>query len=132
MSPGKVLALLTAATLALGAGVASAHTTRFDSDVSIQLGVNPITSTYIFNGDVTSPRAGCVANRRVTVFRKLGGADQPMGSDRSDQSGAWEVSRHTSEVPDGDYYARVKPRDTGPAGHNHICRGARSETIFVS
>jgi hypothetical protein len=128
-----VLAATTAvAVLASGAGVASAHTVRFDSDVSIGHGVNPIESTDLFHGEVTSPRTGCAAQRRVTVFQKLDGADQAMGSDRSNQSGAWEVSRHTSEVPDGNYYARVKARDIGPAGHNHICGGARSETIFVS
>ena len=68
----------------------------------------------------------------VTVYRKRDGADQLIGSDRSADSGAWSVSRSTSEVTDGDYYAQVKKRDIGPAGHKHVCRGARSATIFVS
>jgi hypothetical protein len=128
-----VLAATTAvAVLATGAGVASAHTVRFDSDVSLQLGVNPITSTYIFSGDVTSPRGGCVADRRVTLFRELDGADEATGSDRSDENGLWSVSKHTSEVPGGSfYYAQVKKRDIGPSGHDHICRGARSETMDI-
>jgi hypothetical protein len=134
MTFGKTLALLTTgiSVLALSAGVASAHTTRFDSDVSLQLGVNPITSTFIFNGDVTSPRGGCVADRRVTLYRELDGADEATGSDRTDENGLWSVSKHTSEVPGGSfYYAQVKKRDIGRPGHDHVCRGARSETINI-
>jgi hypothetical protein len=129
-----VLAATTAvAALATGAGVASAHTTRFDSDVSIQVGVSFPTNSYVFNGDVTSPRGGCVADRRVTLFRdEPSGADVAMGSDRSDENGSWSVSKPISEVPGNTrYYAQVKKRDIGRPGHDHICRGARSGTIEI-
>jgi hypothetical protein len=75
------------ATLALAAGVASAHTVRFESEVTIEYSADPST----FFGTVSSPRVGCVPRRLVTLYEEAPGADTALGSDRTNQEGDWRI-----------------------------------------
>lgn len=104
------------AVLALGVGLASAHTTSFNSTVTIDWNGQ-------FFGTVSPPRAGCVPNRLVKLFQKDAGPDTFLGSDRTDQQGDWQVN---TPAADDLYYAKVTLKDIGGAGHDHICRADRS------
>jgi hypothetical protein len=77
------------ALLAIGAGAASAHTVRFDAAVTIDYN----DSAGHFFGTVSSPRAGCVPRRLVTLYRDDEGADTALGSDRTNQAGNWQVAQ---------------------------------------
>jgi hypothetical protein len=127
LTTGAVLGTLLAASavLALDVGVAAAHTTSFESTVTI--GVNQERKQYF--GTVSSPRAGCVPDRLVKLFRDEGQPDTLVGSDRTNETGRWRVA--TNVEPGVAYYARVTRRDIGRPGHNHICNSARSLGVIV-
>jgi hypothetical protein len=121
----RILALLVAGVTSLGPGVgiASAHTTRFNSTVTIEH------DGSVFSGTVSSPRSGCVPNRLVKLYSKDEGPDTFLGSDRTDQNGEWE---ETAPFSAGlTYYAKVTRRDIGSAGHDHICRADRSPNLTL-
>jgi hypothetical protein len=121
MTPLKTnLALLTTgmATLVLGVGVAAAHTTSFNSTVTIDQ------SEFVFFGTVSSPRPGCVPNRLVKLFRR--NPDTLVGSDTTGQDGNWEVAAFPENAF---YYAKVTRKNIGPSGHRHICRADASPDL---
>jgi hypothetical protein len=139
LRPRLVAASVTAAiaTLALVAGVASAHTVGFSSEVTIAFqdrqprpdgseGDN-------FNGTVTSPKPACVRNRTVQVFRVVGPEpDQVVfvGSDVTDANGRWILP--FEDAPQGDYYARASGRVLrNTAEHLHRCLRDTSPTVHV-
>jgi hypothetical protein len=113
------------ALLAIGAGVASAHTVRFDSEVTIEYSADPST----FFGTVSSPRVGCVPRRLVTLYEEAPGADTALGSDRTNQEGDWRIPEPLGDG--GIFYARVARRDMGGPGHDHICKAAKSDGLAI-
>lgn len=73
----------------------------------------------------------CRPGRKVTVFKRRPGPDARVGTDISgrpahDGDGFWQVE---TRLRAGRYYARVKPRNIGPDGHRHICRGTTTSTL---
>ena len=113
---------------AIGLGKASAHTIHFKSNVSIRV-CCASDGLWDFGGEVTSVKARCEPRRTVKLFRKRSGTDELMGRDETDSEGAWHVEPNPS--PAGTYYARVKRKDIGPPGHDHICDGDRSPDLTV-
>jgi hypothetical protein len=123
--------------MAFAAGVAAAHTVGFSSEVTIAFqdrqprpdgseGDN-------FNGTVTSPRAACVRNRTVQVFRVVGPEPNQVvfvGSDVTDANGRWILP--FEDAPQGDYYARASSRVLrNTADHLHRCLRDTSPTVHV-
>ena len=101
------VALATATTIAL-VGVADAAT-RAPTTVTIQ-GTNGE-----YNGTVSSTKpALCANNRKVVVFKQLGGSqspstDQKIGSDTASKNGSvfqWNIGN--SGFKHGQFYARAK------------------------
>lgn len=109
------------ASMALAPGIAGAHDVRFDNKVTIKTDPS-------FHGRVISQRFACESRRRVSVYREQAGSDGLFASTTTDNSGRWEllVSQLT-----GDFYARIKRKDVGAAGHNHVCKGDRSPSVHV-
>jgi hypothetical protein len=122
-----------AAALLAGGALATAvaaHTSHSASSVVISAG-----SEY-FYGSVSSPNQGCLPHRRVHVFRKRPGDDKLFGVELSLEGtnlGSYTVTRAAVPLRDGRYYSRIKKRDLRPnsARHDHICRGATSDTTTV-
>jgi hypothetical protein len=113
------LAILVTAAIASLALAASAS--AIPSSVTID---TVFKGTGGFDGEVSSPNANCVDDRKVVVFRKRPGDDRKLGGDRTDDMGDWFVA---TQLRDGRYYARVKPKEIG----NRTCRGARSATLAL-
>ncbi len=122
-----IAVLVAAASVSLGAGVASAHRILFKSTVSIKF----VGSRYgdSFSGKVTSRKVACVRKRTVTVFKVATGPDEVVGRDVSSATGEWQVE---GGVSPGNYYAKAKRKVLKRnARHRHICRRATSRTIHV-
>jgi len=124
------------AVLVLGAGVASAHTAAFSSEVTIAFRDRAQPEPNVqegdnFNGRVTSPKPACVRNRMVNVFRVVEfEPDVFIGQDVTDADGRWILV--FDDAPQGDYYARISNktlRDT--AAHDHSCVRDFSPTVPV-
>lgn len=116
--------------------VVSAHTTSYESNVNINAFTSGVVGNY-FYGAVTSPKPACAPKRKVRVLRKKPGDDSRFGSDTSLEgpspgSGPYTVTAPTGDIPEGDYYAKVKPRDlAGGKAHTHLCKGAESSALAV-
>jgi hypothetical protein len=122
----RTLAVLAAVLclLAVGAGVAAAHTFRADSEVTIRYN----DAEDRFQGRVLSERPSCERNRLVVVFRDNPNQDSPVGGDVTNDNGRWRVPENN---PRGDYYAKVFRRKVTREGHTHVCRADVSPTITV-
>lgn len=124
---GFVIVGTVAGLLAIGGGVAVAHTESFESSVTIQYNA----AEDRFQGHVGSERPQCERRRKVVVHMKTPGAEDPrVGSDRTNENGHWRVVP-TSSAP-GEYYARVLRRVRATGSHKHVCQRARSSTIDVA
>lgn len=126
------------ASLALGADVAAAHTTSFDSRVTFRWQDDPLDFGGEFSGKVLSTRGACEPNRQVIVLRRKRGPDEYVGSDTTGPDGSWSLTvSGASTGPhapawDGRYYAWVRKQDIGGAEHNHICGPDRSRELRIT
>ena len=126
--------LILAATALSCAGlsaVATAHTVKFDSTVTIDYDKNG-NDPDDFDGAVSSDRGRCVRNRTIEVFRETAGDDALIGTTTTDAEGNWELVL-AGDADVGDYYAVAKRKKLRRnANHRHICRPAVSETESVN
>jgi hypothetical protein len=108
--------------VAIVAGSAAAHTTKFDSKVKITE-FNPACKRGCVTaiGTVRSSRKACEANRTVKVFLKEPGPDQNRWTGTSNGEGSWQIAVDLA-LPGEDYYAKVRAKDIGPSGHRHKCK----------
>ena len=136
----KVIALTASVTIAavtLGAGIASAHTIRFDSNLTAHFtevaGAPDISGPAgrdYFSGRVTSPKPACKANRLVRVYRKVPGPD-PSAATRTNSDGRWRIE--SEDPPNDTYYAKTPKKVLrNTAAHTHICKRARSQDFVVA
>jgi hypothetical protein len=116
---------------AMVVGSASAHTAKYGSKVKFD-GFSPgckrgcVTAT----GRVRSGHDACEAGRRVTVFLREPGPDVNRFKGKTDAHGSWEIAVNLALTGE-DYYAKVRARNIGPAGHRHICKGDRSPDVTL-
>jgi hypothetical protein len=72
-----------------------------------------------FHGKLASPRADCVKGRKVKLYRVRKGPDKLLGTDQSEDNGAWSIpigQRLTS----GGYYAKAVARGDCRAGKSKV------------
>ena len=77
-----------------------------------------------FNGRISSPKKECANKRKITVYRVVDGADEKIGSKRSEKDGdtyRWFITAG-GLVPNDDYYAKAEGGDT--------CKGDKSEKVL--
>lgn len=125
------------ATLALGAVVASAHTTRFDSNLTAHFTERPGPIEIdgpggrdYFSGRVVSPKPACKRNRVVRVYLQRPGTD-PYETTVSDADGVWRL--YSEDPPNATYYAKAARKVLkNTSTHTHLCRRARSRDIVVT
>ena len=119
------------ALLALGAGVASAHTTSFRSTVEMTWHDDPGSRGGRFEGTLASPRAACLDERTVKLFRVDTEPNQLVTSTSTNSLGDWVVFVGGVDW-DGTYAAKVVRKDlVAGRRHNHICRADRSPDLPV-
>ena len=104
--------------LVVGGSSAAADDARVASSVRIEFA-----STWrgVVRGTLASPSPACL-HRRVRVFRIEGDEMTFVGSDATDDAGAWAVF---GQVPGGPYVA-VAPAQL-PRGEDHACERAVSD-----
>jgi hypothetical protein len=125
------------AALALGAGVASAHTVRFDSQVTAHFTEQPgppaIDSDAgwdYFSGRVNSTKQACKSRREVYVFLKQRGED-PLWPTQTNGDGFWRLL--VEDPPNDTYYARALRKVLrNTSAHSHVCKAARSQDVVVA
>ena len=81
--------------------------------------------TTYFSGKVRSSKARCERRRDVTLYFKVEGPLQAIGTDVTDAEGRWSI-KVLAFVP-GRYHARAAKRRIGQGASAKLCRGARSE-----
>jgi hypothetical protein len=136
----KRIALASIAAALIGATGAVAHTTSFASNVSFEFfecidcnGGVPTKGnelhTYVTGGQVTSPKAECVPNRKVKLYavyaipRRGAATKELLDVDRTSNNGAWS-GRFTHDLLGVDHLqAKLVRKNIGPSGHRHICDG---------
>jgi hypothetical protein len=119
-----LIPVLLLSALAVAATVASAHTTKAQSRVSIAYNENQ----QRFNGHVRSRHAVCKRFRQVQVWQVRRNYDQLVGTDTANRNGFWKLDQNVSR---GQFYAKVTRDRLSPAEHVHICLADRSSTIRV-
>jgi hypothetical protein len=129
--------------LVVGGGTATAHSTTFSSEVTIEWAdfEHPsVDGRDYFRGNVTSDKNPCEGNfRTLKVFRELGAADQlvattftyPGPPASAQPRGFWY--QEVEDPGSGTYYARAAKRDLDERrAHAHICTAARSPDLAVT
>lgn len=128
---GAVLAaLLLGGTIFVG--TAGAHTFVSQPKVTINKSptgaVDPGDRVLIF-GKVKG-RNLCTDRREVTLFRVRPGADERVGTDRTDNEGEYRFAIRPQS--DGTFYVRLRGLRQTSYGHSHRCRGDRSPSVSVN
>lgn len=117
------IAIAAVATVVLAASLPAAlgHQTRIASKVTLK-------DDPRFHGRVKSDSPKCERSRKVKVLAKDDGPDDLLATVTTNRRGRWKAL-FGSET--GDFYAKLKPKDAGPAGHAHICKGDRSPSLHA-
>lgn len=125
------------ALLALGAGIASAHTVRFEVKLNAHFTEQPgppdITSNAgwdYFSGRVSSTKLRCAEFRNVRVYRQVPGDDPGSSPTMSDAEGFWRLN--SEDPPNGTYYAKTARKTLkSTSAHTHACKQATSQDVVV-
>jgi hypothetical protein len=80
-----------------------------------------------FHGKVHSPATFCRVHRKVRLYRVRSGPDKLLGSDHSEENGAWKVE--VERLRSGAYYAKAKRFSSAALGFT--CRPDRSRLALV-
>ena len=123
--------LAASAVLALGAGVASAGTTKYPTEFT-SFGLSLSTSGGTFSGKLGSPKKRCVKKRKVTLVRKKSGKSHKVGSDKTNEKGKFKIRLSVSELEDGTYLAKAPKKKYEKNGNKTVCLRAKSGTVTVS
>ncbi|MEK6252207.1 MAG: hypothetical protein AABM43_09740 [Actinomycetota bacterium] len=121
----SAVVVIAALALALG-GIASAHTKKFPTTVTIALQGSPTGDS--FAGQVKSSLKKCKQNRKVLVYRQ--GA--LVGQTKSDETGAWVLSLGGSFASPGKYTAVALRKKYVKPGQKHICLKGTSPEFKIT
>lgn len=113
------------------AGIASAHTVKFDSAISAKYEKPTKTKPAAFAGEVSSPKARCMKNRDVNVRMRLTDGTTPVVAKGStDAAGEWRIE--FADLAKGTYFAQVKKKALRKnSDHKHVCKRAFSKDVKV-
>jgi hypothetical protein len=103
---------------------AFAGVVKYDSTLTISRALP------LYHGKVKSSDERCERGRRVTLFEKQPGADDKVGSDRTNQQGRWKVKVPTGDLqPNDRFYAKVRRKLRIVSADGYVCRGDTSRTL---
>jgi hypothetical protein len=125
--PTGALALIAGA-IALASSLSVAEGTR---TVRIPSQITIHENGLQFKGKVTATNDACLADRKVTLFRRFSdGSHQAYGSDMTGAGGHWHIQVSGSAgISMARFYAKAHRRSEGTAGTIYVCQRARSRTI---
>jgi hypothetical protein len=123
------LSLVVGAIVALGAGTASAGSVPYPTYFR-EFTLKASASHGDFKGKIGSPKAKCVNERKVKLYRKHSGAKQKLGGDKTNAKGKFAIDLSKPKLKDGSYYAKVKKK--GFDNGSKVCLDVTSGTIKVS
>ena len=109
--------------------VATAHTVKHDSTVTIDVKFN---GPDTFEGKVRSDSDRCVANREVRIKREDANGDvESVAEDTTNADGEYSV--RTGDLEPGTYYAVVRRKALRENElHTHVCkRAASTDRVIV-
>jgi len=125
----RVLAFFTAAlgTIALTAGIAGAHDASY---VTKKVKIKHPTAQS-FSGKVKAG-GGCKVDRTVKVAKvdEYGGGSDPIGTAKTDSTGAWTLQLPTTASPGG-YKAVAKKTSVEHGDELHKCKKGTSPVITI-
>jgi len=124
-----VIATLTASILP---GIASAHDFRVKPKVNLQLlPDNPVDDgqRVALAGKIKGKNF-CANRRQVELFRRDGGRDTLLDTDRSDGDG--EFRFRVAANSDMVVYAKVGRLTDRNYNHRHVCRRSKSEAVTIN
>ena len=115
--------------MAVGAGIATAHKTKFPSTATLAINDKDAAGT------VTSSKGKCRKNRTVKVFRQAegGSAFKPtlVATTESDKGGRWQT-KLAGKTKGQTFFAKAAKKVLRKnRRHKHICKPAFSGTITV-
>jgi len=122
------IALLTAVMSFSFLAVASAHTSKFDSTVSIKDKKNGQDPDSL-EGQVTSPKPKCQAERSIKIFERAGDAKTLAGTTTTDADGNYEFFLSENTEPRTFYAVATRKVLRNNNKHRHVCKRAKSEDI---
>lgn len=104
------------AVAALVPASATAHNVHWSTSSTIYAWYNSdLNKSGGANGQISSPKPACIANRTVKVYRN----GVYVGQATSNESGFWQFGYQPA---DGMISATVRRKNIGPAGHRHLCQ----------
>jgi hypothetical protein len=127
----RVSALVVVSLVALGAGVASATTIKYDTAFK-KFEFQSDASGGEFKGKLASRKGACIKQRKVKLIRKHSGNEQKLGSDKTNGKGKWDIDLSTGQLKNGKYFAEVTKKDLGGDGEKEVCLADKSGKIEVS
>ncbi len=113
------------------AGMAAAHSTATSSQHTV--GFSTDVAGDVFTGQVSSAKAACERGRSIVIYRVLGDSsvpDEKVATATTNESSVW--TQGVGHASAGEYYAVAARKVIRSAGHKHVCKAARSETITAS
>ena len=124
MGPRRALLAAAVSPLLLAAALATADATR---TVMISSHITIKSRGLTFSGNVTSSKAPCRRERKVTLYRT---PSLVLGSTTTGSRGHWKITASGSAgITLGHFYAKAKRRSEGTAGTIYVCKAATSRTI---
>lgn len=114
----KLIATLAVVMIGLGAGIASADTSKYPTHFKK---FKPEGTSAAVVGKLGSPKGKCVKKRKITVYKK--GKKGKAASGMTNSKGKFEIPISGRVV--GPYYAKAKKKNVG----DDVCRGAKSKTV---
>lgn len=132
MKRATALILASAAMMSIGAAaIATGHTAKYDSTVTAKLNKGGKEGGS-FSGTVESATLRCAADRDVNVQMRVDNApDVLVGSDATDDTGAWELPVTADLAPGAYYAAAAKKTLKKNTKHRHVCKRALSAEVVV-
>lgn len=111
--------------------VASAHTAKIDSTVSLKVTKNNQEADTL-TGKVMSDKPRCESERGIKIFERVDGSGLLAGTTTTDADGNYEFS-FGGDIPPGTYYARATRKVLrSNDNHRHVCRKATSKDVDVN
>jgi hypothetical protein len=127
----RVAAVVAASLVALGAGVASAATVKYNTAFQ-QFKFKSDGSGGEFKGKLASRKEACIKQRKVKLIRKSSGNEKKLGSDKTNGNGKWDIDLSGGQLKNGKYFAEVTKKDLGGDGEKQVCLSEKSGKIEIS
>lgn len=129
----KLLLASVAAAIGVGwlAGMAAAHTVAIGSQHSLSFSTD--VAGDVFTGRVGSTKAVCERGRSIVLYRVVGDSsvpDEKVTMATTNEGSVW--TRGVGHASAGKYYAVATRKVVRSAGHKHVCKAARSDTLTAS